>query len=91
MLGLNRLHVTFWPFLKHRRQMTKASAYFTRHYRTKKESPFHSVLNGTAPHQNFHPLGKFVPVKTLFDALKFSFWSWTINEWDSFIFLSLLI
>ena len=65
--------------------MTTASACFTKHYRTKKESPFHCVLNGTAPHQNFHPLGKFVPVKTLFDA------SWTINEWDSFIFLFLLI
>ena len=48
--------------------MTKASACFTKHYTTKKESPFHSVLNGTAPHQNFHPLGKFVSVKNLFDA-----------------------
>ena len=52
--------------------MTTASACFTKHYRTKKESPFHSVLNGTAPHQNFHPLGKFVPVKTLFDAYRSS-------------------
>ena len=68
ILGLNRLHVTFWPSLKKRRQMTKASACFTKHYTTKKESPFHSVLNGTAPHQNFHPLGKFVSVKNLFDA-----------------------
>ena len=68
MLGLNRLHVTFWPSLKQRGQMTKARACFTKHYTTKKESPFHSVLNVTAPHQNFYPLGEFVTVKNLFDA-----------------------